>query len=477
VVVPPLIPGGLIAGRYRLVHQTGVFHGANLWKAADTTLGRSVSITTLPDTDDRAPRLIAAARSASAVMDGRFVRVLDADISQGEAYIVAEWVEAPNLTTALADGPLPDEDVRRMAADLAQALDAAHTLGIAHLLITTDAILWGDRAYGLKISGLATSAVLTGATSTDPADTDLHGIGTVVYAGVTGRTPMHGERPARPRQIRAGVPDDLDSLAYCLLTGSAHQGQPLRSPRQLAEYLRGAVGPKWVDIPDAADAHTQLIATASSSDAGMRVGVMRQPRTQPVNRATRLVWIGVSAVLVVAVLLAGLQMARLNLRSSVDKPRGSASPAVAGAPIPIAEVTDFDPEGDGQENPARVARTVDSNTATYWQTKTYRDPAPFGGLKTGVGLVLDLGSPQQVGAVTVNFTRPGATVELKASLQKGATAADYTVAATAAVVTATVTLRPGQPVIARYLLVWLTALPSVGTNANRAEITEITIRR
>ena len=78
-------------------------------------------------------------------------------------------------------------------------------------------------------------------------------------------------------------------------------------------------------------------------------------------------------------------------------------------------VRDFDPEGtDGQENTDQVPNAIDGVPATAWTTSRYKT-ATFGGLKTGVGLLLDLGKPTDLHTVQVGFTAAGAKVELRVS--------------------------------------------------------------
>jgi hypothetical protein len=77
---------------------------------------------------------------------------------------------------------------------------------------------------------------------TDPAALDAAGIGAVLYAALTARWPLEAATalPAAPyvdghlcspRQVRAGVPADLDDIACRALAGMPRRGgAPLRSP-------------------------------------------------------------------------------------------------------------------------------------------------------------------------------------------------------------------------------------------------------
>ena len=58
---------------------------------------------------------------------------------------------------------------------------------------------------------------------------------------------------------------------------------------------------------------------------------------------------------------------------------------------------DFDPEADPpEENPDEAPNAIDGDAATSWTTSTYRGDPALGGLKPGVGLMVDLGKDQEV---------------------------------------------------------------------------------
>jgi hypothetical protein len=153
------------------------------------------------------------------------------------------------------------------------------------------------------------------------------------------------------------------------------------------------------------------------------------------------------------------------------------SPNVSGTVLTVAAIRDFDPQGtDGGENGDRVKRAVDGDTTTAWTTSTYEQQFGPRGLKTGVGLVLDLGSPHTVSTVSLDLEGRGTSIELAAADTVADDRDGYRTIAKAPGSGPMVTLRPSSPVTTRYLLVWLTELPRVGTNAYRAGITGITVR-
>lgn len=91
-----------------------------------------------------------------------------------------------------------------------------------------------------------------------------------------------------------------------------------------------------------------------------------------------------------------------------------------------------------------------------WRTQTYRT-AQFGGLKPGVGLVLDLGSPQQVTAVTVEALTPGSRVGLRAADDAPAAGADLTPVGAEVTADGRTTLEAGGGAH-RYWVLWVSSL-------------------
>lgn len=151
-----------------------------------------------------------------------------------------------------------------------------------------------------------------------------------------------------------------------------------------------------------------------------------------------------------------------------------------GQRVRIAAVEDFDPEGDpADENPEEAPNAIDGDPATTWTTVTYRNRPDLGGLKSGVGLMLDLGEARDVSQLTVRFATSPTSLEVYAAPQdvtRFPTAVDQMQKVAAqqdAPARATLRLEP-RP-MTRYLLVWLTELPPTD-GGYRGEIAEISAR-
>jgi hypothetical protein len=184
-----------------------------------------------------------------------------------------------------------------------------------------------------------------------------------------------------------------------------------------------------------------------------------------------LLLIGVAAV---AVYQLGLKPPTTG---SDDEPTTSASPTVV-EPTPFSGLVadDFDPQGDPpqEENPDQVPNAVDGDPATTWSTSTYRQNFGPGGLKTGVGLVIDLGETRDVRRVVVS-TEDGQTGLATYVTAEPPTAITGLTPLGTAAGTGDLTISVDEPVSGRYVTVWLTLIPSVGAEEFRGTISEVQV--
>jgi hypothetical protein len=151
----------------------------------------------------------------------------------------------------------------------------------------------------------------------------------------------------------------------------------------------------------------------------------------------------------------------------------------AGTALKITGVKDFDPFGTPpEENPSEAPNAIDGNQSTTWSTLTYRGRPTLGGLKPGVGLIVDLGKVSPIGSVLVDLKGSPTSLSLYAA-PTGAgqpTSLDgLKVIAQKDAAGEQALLKPTQAVRARYLVVWLTSLPPV-SGGFKGQIAEITVR-
>jgi cytoskeletal protein RodZ len=166
--------------------------------------------------------------------------------------------------------------------------------------------------------------------------------------------------------------------------------------------------------------------------------------------------------------------------SSAPAAASSSPPASTSAPVKVqalapARVTAFGPAGSGSgDNPQIAAQATAGNPAAPWYSQWYATPG-FSGLKTGTGLLVDMGRTVTVTSVRLSLgARPGASVQLRAGakplprwLPEVASAADAS---------GTVQFRPGAPVQVRYLLIWFTKLPADNAGHYQASVYRISVQ-
>ena len=192
-------------------------------------------------------------------------------------------------------------------------------------------------------------------------------------------------------------------------------------------------------------------------------------------------WLRLSGLLAAILALLVAVVFAFNLGRGGDEPNNETTPTPDTTPqssvLKPAAVTDFDPFGDPQEeNPESVPNSTDGDKATAWETSTYKDGPDITVYKAGVGLLIDLGSQQDISSVSLDLV--GSPTHVQLLVATGDTAPTTTdgldVAADAPAAGTTVDLTPEVPMKARYLVVWLTALPQV-SGGYRGGVGEIVV--
>ena len=491
---PELHSGHKLARRYRLEECVTRLDGFSSWRAVDEKLRRAVGVHTLPADHARARSVLAAARSSALLGDPRFVQVLDAVDENDLVYVVHEWLpDATELTTLLAAGPLEPHDAYQMVSQIASAMAAAHREGLAHLRLNPNAVLRTSTGQW-RIRGLAVNAALRGISSHTPQRTDTESIGALLYAALTQRWPYENDAYGlsglpktigliAPDQVRAGVHRGLSELAMRALvndgaTASRHEA-PCTTPEELVKAIgeMPRIRPPEPSFTAPAEYQRTTYQQGSYGRPAPRPGAAQPIATPPPPLQSRtgkvLKWT-VSALLIAALGLGSWQLADALMdrdksndhNNTQTQDGGGKNPKkpTSGKRIAIQGARDFDPFGDQSEKPSDIQKAYDNDPDTYWQTDFYLGPK-FGNLKSGVGVILDLGKVQQVGKATISF-KGETSVELRAaSVSAESEPTSFNAFSTVANGSGTtVTLQPGKPLKTRFLLVWLTQLPPDNDN-------------
>ncbi len=158
-------------------------------------------------------------------------------------------------------------------------------------------------------------------------------------------------------------------------------------------------------------------------------------------------------------------------------PDGSANGASANAPSPVSglDVDTLDPQGNGQENDDGAPNAVDGNQETAWRTETYFQQLGPQGLKTGVGLVVDLGAPTAVREVDLRLTGAPTAAQLYLTEEAPSDVEDLEPVGRIRASGERGSAELDGKRSGRYLVIWLTTLPPVD-GGFRAEIREVVVR-
>jgi hypothetical protein len=147
------------------------------------------------------------------------------------------------------------------------------------------------------------------------------------------------------------------------------------------------------------------------------------------------------------------------------------SPAVR---LTIVKASAFGPDGVGDgDNAQSAGNVIIPGSSRPWLTDWYATPT-FGMLKTGTGLLLDMGRTVTVASVQIRLGAiAGANLQVRAGDAASLSAAP--VVASAKDAAGTLSLRLKSPARARYIIIWFTGLPPSGSGNYQATVYSVAV--
>ena len=339
-----------------------------VFKARDRHLDRFVAIKLLSGTRSADPnqraRFIQEAKAASALNHPNIITIYEVGEQNGETFIVMELVDGKPLQQLIPSNGMDLTRSLGIAAQVADALAAAHVVGLVHRDIKPSNIMVNGQGhaklldFGLAkfsqgvpaISLEASEATLTLAmhqpvtkegvivgsfpymspeqAEGKPLDarTDIFSFGAVLYEMITGRRAFPGESvistlaaiigndPVPVSELSPANPPELDRLlTRCLRKDVSRRGQSM------------------------ADIKVELQELLDDSESG------RLTRSPPASSATRSRWVALAVAVVLAVIAAGIGWksiygsgAQSKHLESTEAPQRSQGPRTLDGEVPLS---------------------------------------------------------------------------------------------------------------------------------------------
>jgi WD40 repeat protein/tRNA A-37 threonylcarbamoyl transferase component Bud32 len=301
-----IMPPGSVLGDYILLEMLAQGGMGTVYKARQVRLNRIVALKTIKAgalATDREIRLFEREAEAVAALDHpSIVPILETGGAEGLLYYSMKLIDGANLQQTLARFENQPVAIARLVAQVAAAIHHAHQRGVLHRDLKPSNILVDDGGqphvidFGLakrlesdSESTMVSAASVVGTPSYMAPEqarglpdqittaTDVYGLGTILYALLTGQRPFHAETaleilrqvvetdPQRPRAHNPRVNPDLETI--CLKCLEKDAKRRYFSARELADDLD-----RWL-------AGEPILARPSSTTERLWKYVRRHPVT------------------------------------------------------------------------------------------------------------------------------------------------------------------------------------------------------
>ncbi len=316
--------------RYRATEKIGSGGMADVFKAVDEVLGRTVAVKVLHAHYASDPGFVARfrqeAQAAANLSHPGIVNIYDWGQDDETYYIVMEYVHGRDLKSIVTDkGPIDSAKVAEYGAQAAAALSVAHGYDIIHRDIKPhNIVLAPDGTIKVMDFGIAragntqmtqTGSVLGTAHYVSPEQaqgrtlgpaSDLYSLGIVLYELVTGALPFDAdtpvavalkhvnEDPVSPREINPAITPSLEAVIMRAMRKAP--SERYASAEEMRRDLMRVASGRMVEAPPARSAgETSVMPAVERAERAAAARVRPVPR-----RRNPWPWIALVAVLIAA---------------------------------------------------------------------------------------------------------------------------------------------------------------------------------
>ncbi|HET7416183.1 MAG TPA: protein kinase [Solirubrobacterales bacterium] len=430
--------GTVLSGRYKLEAKLGSGGMSTVYLARDATLDRPVAVKVMhremSEQADQLERFRQEARAVAKLSHPNVVAVIDAGEDGGHPYIVFEYVQGETLKQRINRvGALDAQEALAYAIEIARGLTVAHARKMVHRDIKPQNVLIDSEGrakltdFGisrqLEQDGMTATGRVLGTTDYvapeqamgHPVDqrSDIYSLGVVLYEMLTGQVPFTADSQVgvAMKHVNEELPDVQQrrpelSAAAAMVVERATAKDPDDRYQSVGELIDDLVTALEVEAARAG---------STTGDATSVLDAVEPTERKLSGGPGRRSWL---AIALLALLAAGVLLA-VQLIGSGKGPGGGGALDGKGKPVALAGVSDYDPQGDDEEDPETVSLAIDGNpTSTAWSSEHY-DTDTFAGTKSGpdpgVGLYVTTKATTTPSEMIIRTPTPGWDAEIFAS--------------------------------------------------------------